>query len=240
MYYYFIIAFQAFCIYHLFKNKNSFYWIFGIIFLPLIGCVVYLVTQVFNKGDKEKIQENITTIMDPSKKVKDLERKFEFTETYQNRVNLADAYLASHNYPKAIVHYKEALEDKTQNDFYVKEQLVKSYYFNKDYDAVIALSEVEKGHKEYERSDIPFLYGMSLAEKDRNVEAEAQFKMIDRPYSYYNERLAFAKFLLSIDKTEDAKAILDELYVETQNMTKMNLRVYRTTIAEIEKLKNGL
>lgn len=239
MYYYFIIAFQAFCIYHLFKNKNSYYWIFAIVFLPLVGCVIYLLTQVFTKRDTEKIQENITTIIDPSKKVRMLEQKLEFTETYQNTINLADAYLASHSYTKAIVLYKKALEDKTQNGFYAKSQLIKAYYFNKDYDEVIGLSESVQTDKEFEKSDIPFLYGMSLAEKDRTAEAETQLKMIDRPYCNYNERLAFAKFLLSIDKTNEAKALLEELHGEMQNMTKMNLRIYRATILEVEKLRKS-
>lgn len=240
MYFYFIIAFQGFCIYHLFKNRNSYYWIFAIVFLPLVGCLAYLITQVFNKKDAEKIQGNLTTILDPSKKVRDLERKLEFAETYLNRVNLADALLAAHNYPEAIKQYHIALEDKTQNDFYVKAQLIKAYFYNKDFDQVIALSEVSESHKEFEKTDVPFLYGMALAEKGRGVEAEKQLRLIDRPYCNYKERLALANFLLNLERPKDAKEILDELHVEMQNMTKMNLRLYRTTILEVEKLRNSL
>ncbi|WP_299397005.1 hypothetical protein [uncultured Gelidibacter sp.] len=237
MYYYFIIAFQAYCIYHLFKNRNSFYWIFAIIFLPLVGCIVYLVTQVLTKRDTEKIQENLTTIIDPSKKIRDLEKKLEFTDTYENRVNLADAYLASHDYAKAILHYKKALEDKTQSGFYVKSQLVKAYYYSKDFEEVIRLGEILEPYKEFEKSHVPFYYGMALAEKDRTIEAEAQLKIIDKPYSNYNERLAFAKFLLNVEKTDAAKTLLDELHEEMQNMTKMNQRIYKVTAVEVEKLR---
>lgn len=246
MYLYLIIAFQGFCIYHLLKNKNSYYWIFAILFLPFIGCVTYLVTQVFNKRETEKIQGNLTTIIEPSKKnvssnkVKVLEGKLEFADTYLNRVNLAEAYLEANNYTSAIEHYRIALEDKTQNDFYVKAHLIKSYYYIKDYNEVIALSDGLESHKEYEKSEIPFLYGMALAEKDRTAEAEEQLKIMDWPYSNYNERVAFAKFLLRIDKINDAKELLEELYMEMQNMTTMNKRIYKTTILEVEKLKTSL
>ncbi len=154
MYLYFIIAFQGYCIYHLLKNKNSYYWILAILFLPLIGCVTYLVTQVLNKREIEGIQGSGATIIEPSKKtmtsrrVNDFERKLEFADTYLNRVNLADAYLETHNYTKAIEHYNIALEDKTQNDFYVIEQLIKSYYATQDFDQVIALSDGLESHKE--------------------------------------------------------------------------------------------
>src|SRR5690554_3170219 len=108
MYLYFIIAFQGYCIYHLLKNRKSYYWIFAILFLPFIGCVTYLVTQVFNKRDTAKIQGNLTTVIEPSKKnmssrrVNDLEQQLEFADTYLHRVNLADAYLETHHYAKAI------------------------------------------------------------------------------------------------------------------------------------------
>lgn len=246
MYLYLIIAFQGFCIYHLLKNKNSFYWIFAILFLPFIGCVTYLVTQVLNKRETEKIQGNLTTIIEPSKKngssnkLKNLEYKLEFADTYLNRINLADGYLEANNYTSAIKHYHTALEDKTQNDFTVKASLIKSYYALKDYDQVIALSDGLESHKEYEKSEIPFLYGMALAEKDRTAEAETQLRLMDWPYSNYNERLGLARFLVRIDKSNDAKELLEELYIEMQNMIPTNKRIYRTTILDVEKLKNTL
>lgn len=240
MYFYLIIAFQAFCIYHLFKYRKSFYWIFAILFLPLVGCVAYLVTQVSKKNNPDKIQENIKQRINPSHKLKALKEKLEFAETYLNRVNLAEAYLEANDYKAAIEHYTIALEDKTQNDFYVKEHLIKSYYNIQSYDQVIEHSEGLESHKEFEKSEIPFLYGMALAEKGRTEEAEALLKLIDRPYSNYNERVAFSKLLLRSDKTADAKEILEELSVEMQNMTTMNQRIYKETILEVEKLRKSL
>ncbi len=81
---------------------------------------------------------------------------------------------------------------------------------------------------------------MALAEKNRTEEAEKQLKIIDKPYSNYNERVAFAKFLRRMDKPNDAKEILEELHTEMQNMTSTNKRIYKNTILEVEKLKNEL
>lgn len=240
MYFYLIIAFQAFCIYHLFKNRKSFYWIFAILFLPLVGCVAYLVTQVPKKSDPNKIPQNIKKRITPSNKLKALEQTLEFAETYLNRVNLADAYLEATDYKAAIAHYTIALEDKTQNDFYVKEHLIKAYYNIQDFDQVIAHSEGLDSHKEFEKSEIPFLYGMALAETGRTAEAETFLKLIDRPYSNYNERVAFSKLLLRSDKIAEAKEILEELSIEMQNMTPMNQRIYRDTFLEVEKLNKSL
>ena len=88
MLYYLTIALQGFCIYHLIKNKNEYYWIFLIIFIPVIGSAIYLVSQVYNKRDTNIIKENLTSVLIPTKKVKDLEKRLQFSETFQNRLDL--------------------------------------------------------------------------------------------------------------------------------------------------------
>jgi hypothetical protein len=237
MSYYLIIAFQAFCVYHLFKNRNSYYWIFAIVFLPVVGCAVYLATQVYKKRDAETIQGNLTSIINPTKRVHDLERKIKFIETYENRVNLGDEYFKIKDYPNAIVNYKKALEDKTQNDFYVQAQLIFSKYHLGEYDSVISDSELIKDTDEFKKAQLQYAYGMSLEHIGNIEEAELQLKQIDKPYSNYNERLALIQFLIRHDKKSEAKEILEEVHDEIQNMTKMNQKIYRTTILEVEKLK---
>ena len=112
--YYLILILQGYCIYHAYKNGSAYYWYFLIMFLPVVGCVIYLVTQVYNRRDAEKIQEELVAVINPTKKIKDLEKRLQFSETYQNRVNLADALLDIKDYKNAITHYQEALKDSSK------------------------------------------------------------------------------------------------------------------------------
>lgn len=240
MYYYFIIALQVYCIYHVLKNRNPLYWLFAILFLPLIGCAIYLITQVYTKRDATKIQDNIVTIINPTKRIKDLEKKLQFSETYQNRVNLADAYLENQDYHKAIPHYLDALHDNLQNDLYATKQLIACYYMVGDNDKAIWYAETIKDHSEFIKSKSQFFYGLALEKLGRLDEAEWNLKQIDVRYSFYEERFILAKFLLHRNKKDEAKTILDDIFMESQNMTKQNQRIYRNTIVEVEKLKNSL
>ena len=240
MYYYFIIALQAYCIYHLFKNRNSYYWVFAILFLPLIGSIIYLITQVYNKRDANKIQENIVSIINPTKRIKDLEKKLQFSETYQNRVNLADAYLENGDFKNAIPHYLDALNDNLQNDLYATKQLIECYFNIEDYNNAILYAEKIKDSSEFLKSKSQFFYGLALEKLGKLDDAETNLKQIDIRYSFYDERFILAKFLLNRNKTEEAKVILEDIYMESQNMTKQNQRIYRNTIVEVEKLKNSL
>lgn len=240
MYYYFILALQGFCIYHVIKNKNDYYWAFIIFILPVIGAIIYLITQVYNKKDANKIQEEITAILVPSKRVNDLERQLQFSDTYQNRVNLADAYLEMKDYNNAINNYEIALKDKSQKKYYIVKQLVKSYFGLEDYRKVIDFAKIIENEPEFRSSKAQFIYGLALEKEGEIDKAEFALREIDLRYSNYQERLLLAKFLLSNNKKEDAKSILEAILTESQHMTKPNKRLYRTTIVEVEKLVRSI
>lgn len=240
MYYYLTIALQVYCFYHVYKNRNPYYWYFIIFFIPVFGSIVYLITQVYNRHDAKKITSGLTHMINPTKKVKDLERQLQFAETYQNRVNLADAYLEIKDFDSAITYYLQALEDDFENDLYVIKQIMEAYFHTEDFNNVILNAQKIENHPEFKKSRAQFLYGLALERVGKLEEAEYNLKAIDIRYSFYNERLVFAKFLISQNRIEDAKTILDEIYMESKNMTKPNLKLFRPTILEVEKLRNTL
>ncbi|MFS4482150.1 hypothetical protein ACKGJY_03985 [Hyunsoonleella sp. 2307UL5-6] len=235
MWYYIVIALQGFCIYHAIKNRRPYYWIFIIFFLSLLGCIIYFITQVYNKRDAEKITSELTNIINPTKKIKDLEKQLAFTDTYQNRVNLADAHLENKDYQNAILHYKEALDGNFQNDFYVIKNMIEAYHFITDYKSVVIYGEQIVSHPEFKKSRTQFLYGLALEKEGDLVEAENHLRAIDIRFSFYEERLTFAKFLLNINKKEEAKEILEALISEGAHMTKPNKKLYGNTIVDAKK-----
>jgi len=234
--YYLILLFQGYCLYHMYKNRNPYYWAFLIMFLPIIGCIIYLITQVYNKRDAEKLTSEITSIINPTRKIKDLEKRLQFSETYQNRVNLADALLEIKDYNNAISNYLEAIEGNYQNDLYIFQNLIECYFRVEDYDNVILYAEKIKTHSEFNKSRSQFLYGLALEKIGNLEEAEVNLKAIDIRYSFYNERLVYAKFLLSRNKTKEGKDVLEEIYAESQHMTKQNKRLFKATTQDVEKL----
>lgn len=236
MLYYLVLAFQAYCIYHLFKNGNDYYWVFVILFLPGLGCIIYLITQVYNKRDAEKIQNGIVSIVNPTKKIKDLEKRLRFSETYQNRVNLADAYLVNRDLFSAIKQYEEALKDQSQNHFYIITKLIEAYFKVEDYNKVIAYAEMIKDKHEFSKSKAQFVYGLAQDKLGDFEAAETNLKQIDVRYSFYEERLQLAKLLIERKKAHEAKEILEDIVNESQNMTAPNRRMYRNTVNEASKI----
>lgn len=238
MYLYLLLALKFYCLYHFYNNRTDYYWVFIILFIPVFGPLFYLIVKVYNKRDAEKITTEITHIINPTKKVKDLEKQLQFSESYQNRVNLADAYFEIKDYNNALSHYLEALKDGSQNDFYVNSRLVELYYLLEDYNNAAVCANRIKNSTEFKKSRTQFIYGL-VEEKLGDFEvAETNLRQINLRYSFYEERLILAKFLMSRDKTNDAKQILEGIHHESQHMTKHNKRLFRATILEVEKLLN--
>lgn len=240
MFYYLIIALKGFCIYHIIKSRNQYFWFFIVLLIPVIGAIIYIITQVFNKRDASILKENLTSVLVPTKKVRDLEKKLQFSETFQNRLDLADAFFEMKDYSNAINHYEVAMQDKSQNNYFILEKLIASYYKLEDYNKTIAYAEKLKQYPEFKQSKSEFLYGLALDKTGQFEAAEKHLKSIDQRYSNYSERLVLAKFFIEKNKINEAKEILNEISLESKHMTKPNKRKYRVTINEVEKLLNSL
>ena len=240
MIYYLIIGLQLYCAYHAYTTRNKVYWYFVILLVPAVGSLVYLITQVFTKKDAEIVQKELTAVINPTKKVKDLEAKVKFADTFQNRVDLADAYSELKEYESAITNYKEALAGSHHKDYYGTSQLLTAYYQAEAYEDVITTAQIIVDKSEFETSKAQFLYGLALSKVGKEEEAEAILKKIDQRYSHYEERLVLARFYKDTNKISEAKELLEDLVAEGDYMTKPNKQLYKATFIEIQKLHTEL
>lgn len=238
MLYYLLIAFQAFCIFHVYKSRNEYYWYFVIFFVPLIGSLVYLFTQIITKTNFNNATDKLNSIIDPSKKIKDLEKKLSFSDTFQNTINLADAYRESKDYSKAISYYEKALEGNFKNHPHTLNKAAKCYFELKQFDKVVEYASKIDLDKSFRNS--LYIYAISLENCGNFEEAEIQFRKTDKRYSNYGERLELSKFLIRRNKKEDAKIILKEIVAEIENMIENNQRKYKFIYQQSDKLLNEI
>lgn len=236
MYYYLILALQVYCAYDCYTKRNNFYWYFAIILIPVVGCLIYLFVNVIGKRDLDSVQQNLVSVLNPTKKIKDLERKFKFAETFENQVALADAYLEAEHYEEAIEHYEASLKDVFKEDFYTLSKLVEAYYFSLKFNEAIAFAERILSNSKFKKSKAAFLYALALEKVERIDEAEKLLKTFDAPYSRYQERLELAKFFIRHTKEDQALEILQEIVAESDGMSTTSYRKNRILIAKAKEL----
>ncbi len=240
MYFYLIVALQAFCIYHIWKTGRPYFWYFVIIFIPVVGSIIYILTQALNKSDVEKIQKDVGVLVNPTKKIKDLEAAVEFADTYQNRVSLADALFENANWDEALVHYSSALDGNFKKDFYLNRKLLETYYHLGQYKLAAEQGEIIKDDSQFDKSNVAFYYGLSLDKLDRAQEAQKHLISVDKRYSNFKERLQLAEHYLANAGRDLAVEILDELKSESQSMSKDAYKQFRVTFISAERLRASL
>lgn len=235
-----ILILQLCCLYHAYKNGKDYFWYAIIFLLPLLGAIMYLVTQVFNTNDFEKVADEIATIIVPSRKVKEAQKQLAFSDTFQNRVALADAYFENNDYENASLQYEAALKGNYQKDFYVMTQMIGAMSQSKNYEEVIRLADEIKDKHEFQNSKSQYIYGLALDKLGRIEEAEQNLKTVDQRYSNYAERLVLAEFYQRNGKREKAIEILDEIISESQHMTPKNKKLYRQVVTDVHKFREEL
>jgi hypothetical protein len=222
-YYYLILILQAICVIHAVRTGNQNRWIWLIIFLPLIGCAIYFFTEILTKRHVSSIQSDVVNIVNPGAKIKDLEKKFKFSDTLANRTALADAYLEKGLYEEAIKYYEPALTGLFDSNEHIINQLIKAYFAIERFEDVVRIAPRIAGNFNFAKNRSAILYAIAL-EKTGNAEAaEKQFKALNHRFSNYEARYQFGQFLIRQDKIDDADQVYSDMVNEGSNMSRKEM-----------------
>jgi hypothetical protein len=100
-----IVIFQIVCIVHAVRSNNT-SWIWIILFFPLVGCIVYLATEVRGVGrGGRKLAGQIVDVVQPSRKLDALRAQLEHAPTVENRMALAEECARHKLYDEALALY---------------------------------------------------------------------------------------------------------------------------------------
>ena len=231
-YYYFTIILDIICIVHCLRRGREYGWIWLIIVLPVIGGIIYIATQMFSGRDLRNVQSGIGAVLNPTGSTKKLEQQLRFSDTFNNRVALADAYLAAGNRVKAVELYESSLTGAFTENEYVLGQLVVAYFEAERYKDVIATAKKIYKLPQFPRSRAHILYAMALEKTGNNTEAENEFKLMKGRFANYEARYQYGLFLIRVGRSEEARKIYMEMVEEAGQLTSRERRVGRTWFSQ--------
>jgi len=217
-FYYVTIGLQAICAIHCLRKGNQTNWLWLIIFLPVVGCLIYIFTEIFTGNDMQKMQSGMGSVFYPSGKIKKLEENLRFADTFKNKVALADAYLAAGQTAKAVALYESSLSGSFVVHEHVNIQLINAYSELKRYDDVVVLAKKIYKLPQFIRSRAHLLYAIALANTGNTEGAENEFKLLKGRFSNYESRYRYGCFLIGLNREEEGKKILEEMLQETSHL----------------------
>jgi hypothetical protein len=206
--------------------------------VPVIGAIIYLFSQIINKENIKTAGNKFLELVNPNKNIKDLEKKLENSHTFQNKINLADAYRNKKDFTNALKYYEKALDSNFEDEAHTINKAIKCYFEIGNYKKVVEYAKKLNLDKSF-RNTI-FIYAVSLEKTGYISEAEVQFRKTNKRYSNYYERLELSKFLIRNDNKEEAPEILNDIIGEINNMTASNKNKYKFIYRECKKLLSEL
>lgn len=234
-YYSLIIILQAFCLYHAYKNNNQQKWYWLIIFLPVVGCLIYLYDNFYSRRNINSLTEGVKGLVYSNYAVEKLEKEVKFSETITNKMNLADAYTERGRHDEAIKLYESCRNGFYENNPDLLNKLLRGYYLKKDYNKVIEfgqLLETVKGLGEEGK----IAYAWAFHFTGNTPKAEEKFKEMDGKFANFQARIEFSKFLIEIGKINNAKAILNAILEEHDAMESYEKNAKRPFARESKRL----
>lgn len=217
--YYIPLILQGICLIHSFRNGTQQKWLWIIVFLPVIGSLIYLYQEILSNRRVRIKTPDISAVFDPGVKLKRLENEVKFTDTFANRIKLADAYLDAGYVDKVVEIYTTSLKGAFAENEHVLAQLIVAYDKQKRYTEIIPIARKLYKLPQFSRSRIHVLYATALEHTGNIAAAEEEFKTMKGRYAYFENRYEYGLFLIRQDRIEDAATIFSDIIEEQPHLS---------------------
>ncbi|WP_413669843.1 hypothetical protein ACEN9X_07840 [Mucilaginibacter sp. Mucisp86] len=239
-YYYLILILEAFCIIHSLRRGTQQKWLWILIVIPLFGCLYYIYSEILSNRGIRAPKINVEAVINPGAKIKRLEDEVRFTDTFANRVKLADAYLEAGLTDKALEIYQNSLTGAFAENEHVMAQLIVAYFEKGMYNEVIPIAKKLYKLPQFARSKAHILYAKSLELTYQEEQAENEFKLMKGRYSYFEPRYEYGMFLTRAGRDDDAWQIFTDMLNEQSQLSPVERKSNKVWFArakdELKKL----
>lgn len=236
------VVLQIICIIHCIRKGRQTTWIWLLIFIPLIGSVVYIFSEIFTGNEIREVQSGMSGVFNPGGKIRKLENNLKFSDTFNNRIMLADAYLAAGQTERAIDLYESSLTGNFTENEYLLSQLIIAYFQMKRYEDLIPVAKKIHDRPQFARSKPHIYYAMALDFTGRKDQAETEFKLMKGKFSNFEARYQYGCFLERAGRQEEACQLFNEILGEVTHLSPLERRNNNKWFAlvreELKKLKS--
>ena len=230
-YYYISIALQAICVIHCLRRGAEQKWIYLIVFLPVVGCIAYFYTEILPARRNVNWQGGLDFLfVSPAGRIKRLEANLRFTDTFNNRILLADAYRAAGRMDEAIELYSTSLTGAFSENEYVISKLISAYFETRQYEKLILLARKIYTVPQFARSEAHLFYARALDITGDKEAAEKEFKRMKGRFADFAARYQYGLFLHREGREKEAREILDGIVAEAPHLSPRERRYNRTWI----------
>ena len=210
-------------------------WLYFIIFVPLIGCVAYFVTQILPElGDHPNVRKAGRTLARSMNPMGELERRkaeLEISDNVENRERLADECMAVDYFAEAEQLYDMCLTSHHQNDPNIRLKLAQAQFAQDNFAAARAtLEDLIDRAPNFRSTTGHLLYARTLEALNETERAMTEYRALVHSFPGEEARVRYARLLRSTGDTSGANTVFDEVLTRARRAPRYYQRKEKTWI----------
>jgi hypothetical protein len=221
------IAAQIFFAIHAVRSGRT-GWLLFLFFFPGIASIIYFITQYLPELQQSRAPRNIAkkvvSTLDPTRLVRELEGKLALTNSFANRIALADAYTTAGRLEEALALYNQSAKGVHSSDPSVARGLAQVHYRMGNLgQAKNHLEELRKETITSKRHETDLFYARILEEMGETENALTLYRELTRENLGEEARCKLAILLDKVGRNDEAQ----EHYKEIVDNAKLLPKHYR-------------
>ncbi|HYE36734.1 tetratricopeptide repeat protein [Methylocaldum sp.] len=215
---------------HAMRHGQSFLWVFLIIFLPLLGCILYsvmvLLPEIIQSRTARQGSKALLKTLDPQKELRKRREALEMSDTVGNRSALAQEYLKHGMLDDAIELYGRSLTGMYRTDPNLLLGLAKALVETKNFErARETLETLFEANPDFENQEAHLLYARSLEALGEMDRALDEYRALAKYSAGAEAKCRHALLLKRMGKTSEARALFEEILKDAKVASRHSYRL---------------
>ena len=204
------------CVVHAIRTNRIFPWIYVLVFLQAIGCLVYIgmviVPELVQGRRARQITSTMRGLADPHRSLRQAHRDVGLVGSVDAKRALAEEHFARGHYAEAVAIYKDALTGQFADDTALLSGLARAQFMAGDAaGAEASLNQLHRADPNYSSEDMELLYARALEAQGKDEEALLQYKKLVRYFAGEEARARYGQLLKKLGRDDEAQAVFREI-----------------------------
>lgn len=224
-----VIACQVTCGLHVVRSGQERYWLYLIIALPGLGCLIYflgiMLPDLLGSRRGRQTLNRLHDSIDPQRHLRALRDELEIRDTRDTRVNLADELLRMGQAEEAAQHYQAALRGIHSDAPDILLGLARARFALGDFTGCQAsLDQLIAHNPDFRSADGHLLYARALEGQGNDLKAEEEYRALGSYSASPEANYRYALLLRRQGRQREAIELLQQIHTHARR----SARHYRT------------
>ena len=207
---------QIACAVHVVRTGRNYYWIYIVVFVPVVGMSAYFLAEVLPQLAQSRpardAASGVARALNPGKGLREATQRVQITPTTENKARLAAEYLAAGEAEPAVALYREVLTGVHETDPALMLGLARALFAQGELaETQAVLERLRHANPNYNSPEGHMIYTRSLELQGKAEAALREYAALIAYYPGQEARCRYAELLAANGRAAEARRLFEEV-----------------------------